>query len=269
MKEILTQPFVINALTAGIISSVGLSLLGGIVVLKRNVFVTLAIAETSICGVIVGMFLGINYYLTSIILTLAAIIFFSSFKPQKYIPEESIIASVYVFVSSVSIILISKSAVLQAHATDILSGNMLTVSSSDLILLGIGLLISTTTFLLLYKKFVFIYSDPDTAKVYGLNYELLNFVFYLILGIMISVSIKSLGVLLTFGYILMPTLISLLIFKNLKKLIISNIIFTTIATILGIFLSILLDLPIGPSIVCCLVIFILMNILLKIAKILV
>ncbi len=250
MKTILIQPFIILAGIATTIASLGLSVFSPVVVFKRDIFVPLAIAETALCGVIIGTVVGINFYLTAIVFSLITILLLFSIKTNKSLPQETVIAIVYVFASALSIIALSKSPVLHSQATDVLFGNVLTVGQYETWFSLITTLISLTTLFLLYGKFVFAFSDIETAKSCGLNVGLLNFIFYSILSLIITASIKILGLLLTFSYLLLPTTVaSLVSCRSLKSTTLFGVISSLISTWIGFILSVYLDTPTGPTIV--------------------
>ncbi|HLD30212.1 MAG TPA: metal ABC transporter permease, partial [bacterium] len=99
------------------------------------------------------------------------------------------------------------------------------------------------------RKFLFISFDPETAVTAGINVKLYEFLFYFILGTVISFAIRSAGVLLTFGYLAAPASLALLFRERMKDVFLFAVLTGLSATLIGLVLSFFWDLPSGTTIV--------------------
>lgn len=242
-------PFMQKALVVSLITGGFLSFLGVYIVLRRIVFVGIALSQITACGFALGFLSGINPLLSSIIFTLIGVILFSVQPTGKKVPQESIIGLAYALAASLGILFVAKSAQAETNILNLLSGNILTVTNSQVYTaLTVFCLVAVFHFLF-YKQFIFVSFDPETAATSGLNAKLWNFIFYLIVGIVISTSIRTSGVILTFGYMVIPAVSALMVVRNLKKAFLLSVILGLIATFSGLYLSFVLDLPSGPTIV--------------------
>jgi len=256
-------PFMQKALIISLITGGFLSFLGVYIVLRRIVFVGIALSQITACGFAFGFLLSINPSICAVIFTLIGVILFSVRQTEKKIPDESVIGLAYALASSLGILFIAKSAQAETHILNLLSGSILTVTDSQIYVALIVFSLCGLFHYLFYKQFIFISFDSETAATTGLNIQLWNFIFYLILGIVISTSIKASGVILTFGYMVIPSIIALLIVRNMKKVFFISVIFGLIATLFGLYLSFVLDLPSGPTIVTILCILLGLSLLIK------
>lgn len=260
MLEYLSQNLFLKSLTIGVFASIALTLLGIFVVLKRAIFITLAISEVALLGLVVGIILGINPYLGMFVFTVWVLLFFSFYKTKKGFQEDILIGVVYAVALSLSILFLSKTTFLESHIFNSLSGNILTVNEFEVFLAFFCFLISVLFFILFNRQLFFIFSDKDTALAYGMNYGFLNFLFFLILGINIISFLKSIGVILSFSYLCIPCSFMLTKAKSIKELIIRSVLISLVATVSGIVSSFTIDVPTGPAIV---VFLFLYNIILK------
>jgi len=238
-----------KALIVSLISGAFLSFLGVYIVLRRIVFVGIALSQITACGFAFGFLLGINPFICSVIFTLIGVIFFSARQTEIKIPHEAIIGLAYALASSLVILFIAKSAQAETHILNLLSGNILTVTNSQVYITLTIFSLALVCHYLFYKQFIFVSFDPETANTSGINTKLWDFIFYLLLGIVISTSIMTSGVILTFGYMVIPPVGALILVKNLKKTFFVSVIFGLIASFSGLYLSFILDLPSGPTIV--------------------
>ncbi len=249
MFEILRISFIQNALITGVIFGGFLSFLGVFVVLRRIVFIGIAISQIAATGFVIGLFLGVRPEFVSAGMTIAAITVFSYFLEEKRLSKEALIGFIYTFFSGVSIILLSKSASGETHLADIFSGNILTVGTTEIFYSGLIILLCVVFCLICYRKFLLLAYDIETAGAMGVNTGFYNFLFFLILGVSISTAMRFTGILLTFGYLIIPALTGMVLSEKIKNVFIASISFGMLATFIGIYSSYKLDLPTGPAII--------------------
>ncbi|MEW6040254.1 MAG: metal ABC transporter permease [Elusimicrobiota bacterium] len=249
MFEMFTIPFmqkafIVSLLTGGILSSLGVY-----VVLRRIVFVGFTISQISACGFAFGLSAGISPEACSLILTLAGIALFSMHAEERRIPSEAVIGFAYAFSSALTVLFIAKSAKAESHMLDILSGNILTVTYAQIYITTAMCIATALIHLLFYEQFMFISFDYETARTGGIKAGWWNFLFFLTLGIAVSTAMKTAGILLTFGYLVLPASISLSIVGKMSRIFLYSVLFGLVCTFIGLFLSFRLDIPSGPSIV--------------------
>lgn len=259
--ELLNNNLFLKSLVVGFFSSISLTILGIFIVLKRTIFITLAISEVALLGLVVGVVIGINPYISMGFLTASVLLFFSFFKPEKNLSEDILVALVYAVSFSLSILILSKTSLLESHLLNSLSGNILLITNFEIILSSICCILSILFFVFFNKQLFFIYSDKDTSLAYAMNYKFLNFLFFVVLGVNIVSFLKSIGMILSFSYLFIPCSFALTKAKNIGQLVFRSILVSLIATMSGVVFSFLLDLPTAPTIVVFLFIY---NVVLKI-----
>jgi len=255
MIEIFTIPFMQKAFIISILTGGLLSFLGVYVVGRRIVFVGWTLSQISACGFALGLFSGLSPGICSLILTLAGIGLFSLHAKERRISSEAVIGIAYAFSAALTILFIAKSAGGESHMLDILSGNILTVTNMQICMTAVICVITALIHYVFYEKFMFVSFDYETARTGGLKAGWWNFLFFLTLGTAVSMAMKTAGILLTFGYLVMPASFSLLVTGKMTRIFLCSIGFGLVATLLGLFLSFRMDIPSGPSIVTIMCIF--------------
>lgn len=142
---------------------------------------------------------------------------FSTQQVEREIPREAFVGLSYSVASSLAILFIAKTAQAESYVLDFLSGNILTVTDSQLYATLITFFLAGVLHYLFYKQFMFISFDTETAGTAGMNTKLWNFIFYLILRIIIPLSVRTSGIIFTFGNMVIPETTALVIAKNVKK----------------------------------------------------
>lgn len=249
--EIFKETFFIYASISGILIAGLCSFVGVYVILKRVVFIGLALSEIAALGVALGFLLGFRSEIAALFLVFGSIIFFwKQGKEEKQLSNESVIGAIYVISGALGLILISKNPRVEASGFDLVKGNILYTMTSDLWFLGVLAVVIVVTHILLYKEFLFVSFDRETAHTVGLNTSLYEFILYLSIGIVVAVSMRVGGILFVFGSMVVPPLISLTLFKKVNLIFVFSIIVATISVIIGLILSYFVDLPTTPTILC-------------------
>ena len=91
------------------------------------------------------------------------------------------------------------------------------------------------------------HGDPEST---GLNYRLWDFLFYASFGFVVTSSVSIAGVLLVFCYLIVPSVAAMLYADSIGRRLAIGWTMGTVVSALGVYLSLVLDLPTGATIVC-------------------
>lgn len=248
--EVFTQPFLRYALFAGLLAGSVCAFLGVYVILRRIVFLGVALSETAALGVALGLFVGWNPEAAAFGLTLAATLLFSLPGRYQVVSKESLTGWAYVVAAGASIILIAKNPVAEAHGLDVVSGQLLYASHKEIWQLAALSALVFLTFLSLHRMFIFVSFDKETARSMGLRTWLYETGFYACLGLSISLAMKTAGILFVFASLLIPAMIALTVFRRMWLILLGAVLVVIVSVPTGISLSFRADLPTGPAVVC-------------------
>jgi ABC-type Mn2+/Zn2+ transport system permease subunit len=249
MLSVFNDSFLQMALIAALIVGAVCAYLGVYVVLRRVVFVGAALSQVSSAGVGLAILKGWDPSLLSLLFTMGGVAAFSVKSRDRRTTQESFIGIGYAVASALAVLFVAKSAQGEGHMLDVLSGNILTVTTSQIWWMagiGIGAIILHTLF---HKQFLFSAFDPETAQASGIRSSRWDLFFFLLLGITISLGIKLAGTLLVFAFLVIPAITALLLSQKLGRIYAIAIGSSAISTVVGLYASVKLDMPSGPSIV--------------------
>jgi len=251
-----TLSFLIAPFTASLILT-GIHAYLGVHVVERGViFVDLSLAQIAALGTTIAVLYGIEphgmgAYAVSLLFTFIGAGVFSVIKTHKSrIPQEAVIGICYAVASAAAILAMSKSAEQTEHLKEMLVGNILTVSWFEVgktaVLYGlIGLF-----HFVCRRKFLAISMDPEKAEAQGINVRLWDFLFYASFGFVVTSSVAIAGVLLVFCYLIVPSVGAMLYSDHIGTRLAIGWTMGTLVSALGVYLSLLIDLPTGATIVC-------------------
>ena len=252
MLSMFHDSFLRTAIIASLIVGAICAYLGVYVVLRRIVFVGAALAQVSSAGVGLALCTGKNPGVMSLLLTLGGVAAFSIKSKDRRTTQESLIGIGYALASALAVLFVAKSAQGEGRMLDVLSGNILTVTTQQIWIMGAVGLAAVILHMAFAKQFQFSMFDPETAQASGIRAQWWDLFFFLILGIIISLAIRLAGTLLVFAFLVAPAVTGLLLSRRFNRIYAISIISASIATIFGLYASVKMDLPSGPAIVACL-----------------
>ena len=249
MIEILQYEFMRNAIAAAVLVSVACGIIGTYVVIKRIVFISGGISHTAFGGIGLGYLLGVNPILTAIPFSIASALGIGIISKKTKISEDTAIGILWAMGMALGIIFINLSP---GYAPDLFSylfGNILTVPSSDLVIMLILDAVIILTAVAFFKEFSAISFDEEFSTVVGVHTRALYLLLLCLVALSVVVLIRVAGVILVIALLTVPAALSRQYTDNIKKLIFLSILTGMVLTVAGLFLSSALDLASGATIV--------------------
>ena len=205
--------FMRNAFMAGVVVSVLCPIIGLFIVLRRNSMIGDTLSHSSFAGVAIGLVLGVNPIISAFLFTTicAVIIEFLRGYYKKY--AELVMSIVLTLSLGIAIILISTGKA-NANVNSYLFGSILTVSKSDLLIIATAGIICLLILKVIYNKLIYITFDEEGAKTAGINVKFINYLFTILVGATISLSIRIMGILVISSIIVVPVATSMQLKKN-------------------------------------------------------
>lgn len=257
---------VLGSILAGIVCS----FLGVFVVSQRVVFLGAALTQASIAGVafsflhlinieaffssLLGIQLTENSFLHNIepaffsmLFAIITVLIFSQTHKQKYLTQDGILGIVFVVAIAIRIMFIQKSPVAEvAEIESILKGDILFIGSKEFYTLLVIALIVISIFVIFQKQFKFVVFDPESADAHGINSKFWLLLFYLVVGIGISLITRFVGDVFTFAYLIIPSSIGIMLGKSVTKVFLISIVFGSILPPISLLLAFKMDFSSGP-----------------------
>jgi len=247
----LIWPFVASLILTGIHAYLGVH-----VVERGVIFVDLALAQIAALGATIAILVGMDphgrgaYFLSLGFTFLGAGIFAMARTRRGHIPQEAFIGIAYAVASATAILAMSKATGETEHLKDMLVGNILAVSRAEVIKTAVLYGVIGVFHYFFRKKFLLISTDPATAEASGLNIKFWDFLFYASFGFVVTSSVAIAGVLLVFCYLIVPSVGAMLFADKIGRRLAIGWTMGTLVSALGVYFSVLLDLPTGATIVC-------------------
>jgi len=248
-------PFVQYALIVGLLVALCSSLLGVTLVLKRFSFIGDGLSHVAFGAMAIAGLLGVSNDMTVVlpVTVISAVLLLRTGQNTK-IKGDAAIAMISVGALAIGYLLMNlfpKSSNITTDVCTTLFGSysILTLTLSDVILCGVMALLVISVFLLFYHKIFAITFDENFANATGVKANIYNLLIAVITAMIIVLAMNFVGSLLISALIIFPALSAMRIFKTFRSVIICSAIISVFCSGFGILFSIVIDTPVGPTIV--------------------
>ena len=252
--QFLAAPFAASLILTGIHAYLGVH------VIERGViFVDLSLAQIAAFGATIALLVPGSdgdphsdfAYLVSVSFTLVGAAIFSLVRMRHArIPQEAVIGIAYAVASAATILAMSKSTSQAEHLKFILVGNIIAVGWDEVWKTALLYSVMGVFHYIFRRKFLAISVDPEAAEASGLSVRFWDFLFYASFGFVVTSSVSIAGVLLVFCYLIVPSVAAMLYADRIGPRLAIGWTMGTVVSALGVYLSLVLDLPTGATIVC-------------------
>jgi zinc/manganese transport system permease protein len=230
--------------------------LGTHVVRRSVIFVDIALAQIAAFGVAVAMFFGAEvgtgtaFWVGLGSTFFGAILLSCTRSRNKGVPQEAYIGIVYVVFSAGMILVLSQVAHGGEGIQNLLVGAILWVTWGTVLQTAIIYGVLAALLFWWHKSFQHISVDPEAAHRQGLSLRLWDFLFYMVLGTVVTISVQIAGVLMVFTILVVPSVMAMRIIDSARRQLIYVMLIGIIAVVCGSTVSYVYDLPTGATIVC-------------------
>lgn len=232
-----------HAVAGGFIIAGTCALLGVFVILKRVVFIGVALSQVAALGVAVAFIISLHPYIGAAVLTLITVMLLSYPFESRRISRDAILGIIFVLASALSILIVSKSGFGLHEVQALLYGDLIFTSPQDLAVIAAALIPVTIYILMFLRPTVYTFMDREAAHVLKVKTSLWEFLFFVALGLAVSISSKTAGALLVFCYLVVAPSAALMLSRRLAVVMVISVATAFIATFAGMCLAVEHDLP--------------------------
>ena len=247
--EPLQYAFMTRAFAASVIVGVLCAVMGTYVVLRGMAFLGDALAHAILPGVAIAYLLQGNLLIGALVAAVVVALAIGLFSRQGTIKEDTAIGILFAAALSLGVALISSAKAYAVDLGHILFGDVLGVSSADLLLTaGLGVIVLLTV-ALLYKPFLVISFDPVLAATMRLPADLLRMLMLVLLALTVVVSLQTVGVGLAAAMLVTPAATAYLLTRRLLPMMLIAALLGALASVVGLYVSYYANVVSGAAIV--------------------
>lgn len=249
MLELLKYDFFQNTLFSTIFIGISCGLIGTYIVAKRMVFISGGITHASFGGLGLAYYLGISPMLGATVFSLLSILGIWSLSENKKFREDSLIGIFWSAGMAIGILFIYLTPGYAPNLMSYLFGNILTVTSGQILLSALLCVLIILFFLKFFRPLFYIAFDKEYSLTHHVHINAIDISITILIALCIVLCLKLAGIILVISYLTLPQAIAGIYYKNFKQQLIASALISTLGSVTGLFISAQTNLPSGATIV--------------------
>ena len=241
--------FFIRALIAGIGISLVTGPLGCFIIWRRLSFFGDTLSHSALLGVTIAFFFELNIAFSVFLISSAIALILLKLQKTTKLPGDALLGLLAHSSLAVGLVVIGFLTSIRFDIMGLLFGDILAVNEIDLLIIWIGGALILLILKLIWKPLFASTVNHELAEAEGMNPDKVNVIFTVLLAAIIAISIKIVGLLLITGMLIMPAAMARNVSNNPNQMVKLSIIGGLLSVIIGLFSSLQINTPSGPSII--------------------
>jgi zinc transport system permease protein len=247
--DLLQYTFFQHALLGSLLASIACGLVGTYIVTRRLVFISGGLTHASFGGIGLGLYTGISPILSAALFAVLSAFGVEWLSKRKDMREDSAIAVFWTLGMALGIMFTFLSPGFAPDLSTYLFGNILTITASDIALLGVLSVVLAVFFGLYLRPIVSIAFDREFARSQGLPVEFFEYALMLFIALTIVACLRMVGIVLVISLLTIPQMTANLFSHRFHRIIWLSIGIGYLSCLGGLLLSFYLNVPSGASII--------------------
>ena len=233
----LQHAFMKNALLGVLLVTPIFGLLGTMIVNNKMAFFSDSLGHSALTGIAIGVIVGIknpiwSMLFFSVLITIAILIV----KEANTASTDTIIGVFSSTAMALGIVILSRNGGFTKYSVYLI-GDLLSISSSDLLTLGIVFVVVIVVWAVIFNKLLLASMNPSLARSRGINVRLYEYLFTMIMAVIVTISIQWVGILIISSLLILPAASSRNIARNMRQYHVYSVLIALISGVSGLVLS--------------------------------
>ncbi len=237
------------SMIVGVLIAAVCSALGVYVILKRVVFIGVALSEAAALGIAAGMIFGFPAFAGSAVLTLAFGLGLSRPYESGRLPRDAMLGILFVTAGALSILLVARAGLGLEEIKALLYGDLI-LSRPDDLGTGLAVFVPVAVLLIVFRRpILYTFLDREAARLLGVRVGLWEAAYFAALSLVVAASARVAGALLVFAYLVVAPSAALLASRRLPVVMALASGISVLCTLAGIYGALVWDLPANQFII--------------------
>jgi len=238
--------FMQNAILATMIVGVIAGLMGSFIVVKKLVFLSGGIAHASYGGIGLGLLLGVDPLYAALPFSVLSAMVIGVIREKT--SDDTAIGIVWALGMALGVLFISFAPGYVPDVSSYLFGNILLITRSEVFFTAVLAVLIIAVVAIFYEELQLISFDEEFAEAIGVS-RLFNYLLLILAAVSAVALVRVVGIVLAIAMLTLPPAIVRERSRGLKSMIVLSVIASTALSLAGLYLSYLLDVPSGATIV--------------------
>ena len=241
--------FFIRALIAGVGIALVTGPLGCFVIWRRLSFFGDTLSHAALLGVTFSISFDINISLSVFIVSSIVALILIRLQKNTNLAGDALLGLLAHSSLAIGLVVLGFLSFIRFDIMGLLFGDILSVTLNDLLIIWIGGAVIILILTLIWKPLFASTVNYEIAEAEGLSPEKYNILFTILMAAIIAISIKMVGLLLITGMMIIPAAAARNLSNSPKQMVVISIIFGLLSVLIGLYASLEINTPSGPSII--------------------
>ena len=247
--EWVAYDFMKNALLAILLICPLFGLLGTMIVNNGMAFFSDALGHSALCGIAIGVIFGVsNTDLSMVIFALLFSLALNRIKKSALSSPDTVISVFSSLGVAIGLAILSKNGNF-ANYSGLLVGDILSIHPKELLYLLLVLIATLVFWFFWFNQLHAISVYPSLARIRGIPVDLIDNIFAMLTAVIVTLSIRWVGLLIINAMLILPAAASRNIASNLRQYHLYSLLFSLFSGITGLVVSYYGGFATGPAIV--------------------
>ena len=247
--QLYTTDFVLYALAAGMSLALVAGPLGSFIVWRRMSYFGDTLAHSALLGIAIGLLTNSNPQLSIIISCLFFAVLLTLLERRPGVSTDTLLGIIAHSSLAMGVVVLALSDSIRVNLEAYLFGALLTISSSDLLWVVAVVAFVSLILYLFWNDLLSATVHAEIAEIEGINVKRLNLILVLLIALVVSVSMKIVGVLLITSLLIIPQAAARRLAQTPEQMAIKASCIGSLSIVVGLTVAFFLDVPVGPAIV--------------------
>lgn len=222
-------------------------ILGAYVVTRGLGFMGDALAHAVLPGMVIAFMLGVSPFIGAVPAGIAVAVLVGYLSRRSGLSQDTSIGILFAGMFALGLALMTAARGLPVDIEDLLLGQVLAVSSSDVaVTLGLAVTVIVVVYSF-HKELVFTSFDPTGARVIGLPTRALDYLLLVLLALVIIIALQAVGIVLVIAMLITPSATAFLLVRRFTSAMALGAVIGGVSAVVGLYVSFYLNVPSGPA----------------------
>ena len=246
-SAVATYDFLFDALVAAVLSGIACGIVGTYIISRRMVFLCGGITHASFGGIGIAYHFGLNPIGGALVFAVLSALGIEWASAKGRIREDSAIGIVWSVGMALGLLFIFATPGYAPNLMSFLFGDILTVSSSNIVALSVLVGVLLLVMSLFSRPIIYSSFDREFARSQGVRADLILTLMTILTSVAIVLSIRIVGIVLLLSLVTIPPVIAGCFTKSYTRIALLASIFAALGNVFGIYVAWKMDFPVGAT----------------------
>lgn len=249
MLDILSEPFFRRAVLAGLAVALVAGPIGCFIVWRRMAYFGETLAHAGLLGAGLGLLFHVNIAIAAIVVAMILALLLIALRRQQQLAVDTILGILSHTALALGVVVIGLVTGAVTGHLDILFGDVLTVTTQDVWTIWIVAGLALILLAVLWRRMIAISVHEDLARAEGINVQMVELLFTLLIAFVVAISMKIVGLLLITALTVIPAAAARRLSATPEAMALVSVLLAGLAVLAGLVMSAAWGTVAGPSIV--------------------